>query len=60
MLEQISDPFRIFDIRLAPWNGLDVLSIDDEDLQMTLSQVVDGFPKHAGTFPWPHGYKHVP
>jgi hypothetical protein len=36
-----------FDIRLAPWDGFDVLSIDDQQFKVTFEHIVDGFPEHS-------------
>jgi hypothetical protein len=47
MLEQIGDPLRIFGIGLAPWNRFDMLGVHDQDLDLTLKQVIDRFPVHA-------------
>jgi len=35
MLEQISNPLRIFDVRFASWNSFDMLGIDDQQLKMS-------------------------
>ena len=48
MLEQIGNPLRIFGVRLAAWDGLDMLSVDHQHLQMPLKQVIDRFPVYAG------------
>ena len=34
MLEEISDPFGIFNIGLAARDGFDVLSIDQQELEL--------------------------
>src|SRR4051812_6298361 len=44
MLEELGNPLRIFDISLATWHIFDVLGIDQNDVEFTLQQIVDGFP----------------
>ena len=49
MLKQISNPLRIFHIRLATWNSFDMLSIDHQQFKMTFQDVVHGFSEHSST-----------
>ena len=50
MLEQISDPFRIFHIGFSPGDSLDVLGIDQPDFQIGFQQITTGFPLIGRTF----------
>src|SRR6266568_8978947 len=47
MLQQISDPLRIFHIRFSPRHGFHVLCIDEYNLEISFKQVKNGFPVHA-------------
>lgn len=47
MLEKLSDPFAILDVRLPTGNLLDVPGIDEEDLETPLENVPDGLPEHS-------------
>jgi hypothetical protein len=49
MLEQLAQPLGILDVGLAPGDVLDVLSVDQEQLEVVLQQVVDRLPIR----PWP-------
>ena len=52
MAQQGGDPFGIFDVRLAPRHGPQVVRIDHQQLHITafLEYVVDRLPVHAGCF----------
>src|SRR6266567_5226275 len=47
MLQQISDPLRIFHICFSPRHGFHVLCIDEYNLEISFKQVKNGFPVHA-------------
>jgi hypothetical protein len=42
--QQISDPFRILDIRFAPRDRFDMLRVDDQHSETGFEQVVDRLP----------------
>ena len=50
VLQQIGDPFGVFDVRLAAWNGFQMLSIHQKHLQMAFQHVKDGFPVACRAF----------
>src|SRR5262249_40286207 len=48
MLQQPRDPLTILDIGLPPWNRLDVLGVDEDELEAALQNLVDGSPVDPG------------
>ncbi len=46
MGEQIGDPFGIFYVCLAPGDRFEVMRVDDQDLKVSLQQVINRFPIH--------------
>src|SRR5689334_10235823 len=50
MLQQISNPLRIFHVRFPPRNRLEMLRIHQYDLEMSLQNVKNRFPIAARTF----------
>src|SRR5258708_2556757 len=49
MLQQVSNPFGVFHVRLSSRNGFEMLRIDHEDLHMPFQDVKDRLPKAART-----------
>jgi hypothetical protein len=46
--KQVRNPFRILDIGLATWDGLDVVGVADGQVEVILQDRVDRLPVDAG------------
>src|SRR5881394_2234971 len=57
MRKQLGDPGGVVDVRLAPWNVADVLSVRQHQLEVTLENVPDRLPVDAGRL---HGHVCTP
>lgn len=45
MAQQVGDPFSIFDIGFAAWNGFNMPGVDDQEFQLILFEdIVDWLP----------------
>jgi len=50
MLEQVSNPFGVFDIRFATRDRLDMVRVHHQDFQVAFQDIKDGFPEDPSTF----------
>src|SRR5712692_4617812 len=53
MLEQVCDPFGIFEIRLSPRHRFDMLGVDHHHLHIPFQDIEDGSPEHTRTLQRP-------
>lgn len=50
MAQQVGDPRRVLHIRLASWDGLHMLGVDQDDRVVLLKQIENRMPVHPATF----------